>query len=168
MSRDWRPVDQYAADKTFAEEGRSLRDSEIKLVVEGQPDILLTNPQAMADYPELSFLFNGFNELYEQNKGNKAVRAVFEAFEKALKQAEAAFDSAVESKAELPKDKKLYNLDNKELFRQPLADVVEEWFYGRLDSGFYYNEINNDRMQDFLVHKLQESKHKGKPSEREM
>lgn len=168
MSRDWRPVDQYAADKILTKRRRSLREAEIKLVIAGQPDILLTNPQAMADYPELSFLLNGFNNLYEQNKKNNAVRVVFEIFEKALKQAEAAFDDAVDSRAALPEDKKLYNLDDKELFHQPIANVVEEWFYGRLDSGFYYNEINDNKMHGFLVHKLQESKHREKPSEREL
>lgn len=160
-------------DKMLAEKGHSLRDAEIKLSMSGQSDILLSNPQAMAEYPELSFLLDGFNDLYEQHKGNKAVRKVFERFEKALEQAEAAFSdaafsNAIDSKMEYPKDKRLYGLDDKELFCQPIAAVVEEWFYGRLDGRFYYNDVNNDRLQGFLVHKLQESKHKEKPSEMEM
>lgn len=158
MSRDWRPVDQYSCDKLFTLNGETLRDMEIKWVIKGETEVFLPNKQAKADYPELTFLFGGFNTLYKQNENNQEAKKTFNMFEEALKKAEANFERAKELSTGFPLDKELYKFDESQFMKQPIEIVVEEWFYGRLDSNFYYNEINNKMFYDFIVEKMTENK----------
>lgn len=154
MSRDFRPVDQYSCDKLFAKKGEALRDMEIKWIVKGEPDVPLIDTQAKADYPELAFLLNGFSSLYQQSKGNEEVRKIFDALEESLKKVESNFEKISKLASSLPPTKKFYNLDEKQLAEQPIEAVVEEWFYGRLDDFFYYNQINDERFHDFIARKI--------------
>lgn len=166
MSRDWRPIEFFIADKNLAETGKPLRDAVItfKSIIEGGEGISipLTNEKAREAYPELSFLMDGFDAMYEKNHSKEACK-VYDAFEKALKQAEDDYEEIKSS----PEDKELYLLDETDLAKQTIDMVTEEWFYGRLDSNFYYSEQNNEAMKSFLQDKVNKEKQKNRGIERE-
>ncbi len=154
MSRDWCPAELFIADRAVKRErGYSLRETEFSLVnAENGAQTPLTNKQARADYPELSFLYGGFDRLYEEYSDNKAMRAVFDRFEKALIEAEKVLET------EVPLSKELYLMDEREFLTQSVETVVQEWFLGRLDSNFYYNECNNAAFRVFLASEMDKAK----------
>lgn len=166
MSRDWRPIELLLVDKEMSEKGDSLRNSRITFnsVNENGEKIStsLTNEKARELYPEASFLFSNFDKLYTQNHSKEACK-VYEDFEKALKQAITNHEEI----GDLPEDKKLYLLDEKEFLNQTAEMVAEEWFYGRLDSNFYYSTENDKAMLSFIQDKLSKIKQKNKDIERE-
>lgn len=154
MSRDWTPAELYIADKAMAKEyGRSLRESELMFVDTNSGEkVPLSNKQARADYPELSFLFGEFDRLYESYKDDKALRALFDRFEVVLVETEKLLGG------EIPHSKELYKMGEKEFLSQPVETVVREWFLGRLDSDFYYNERNNAAFRTFFANEMRKVK----------
>ena len=147
MSKDFRPCDLFNADKHL-----SLRDArfELKNVNTGE-SVPMVNEEARTAYPEMSFLFACFDQLYEKNKGNEKALSVFAEFESALKKEETTFqDNHFFEKSSGLSLYKEYSLEH-----VPVEDVVREWFYGRLDSHFYYNEINNQALYDYMLLKLE-------------
>jgi hypothetical protein len=162
MSRDWRPVELYLADKGMEERGISLRDVPIAFHAydsNGGADIPLTNEQSKKYYPELAFLFDRFDTLYEAYTDNKNVTALFDSLEKALRDIEERFDKAALDKdkkalKEFEIDRKFYSLSVTVFNEQKLSEVVEEWFFGRLDRNFYYSDENNDMFKLYIKNKI--------------
>lgn len=155
MSKDFRPCDLYIADKVIKEkEGKGLRD--LKVVWKNpntNDEIIIGNEEAKKEYPEMSFLFDDFNKLYEESKDNKNALKLFDDFEEALCVIETEFDAGQKSA-----DLRLYVKED--ISNEPVKDVVQEWFYGRLDSNFYYNEWNNRLLTDYMKEKIDNLKEK--------
>lgn len=161
VSRDWRPVEQYAYDNHFKEErGYGLRDSVITWQSPDGQEIPLQNEEMRKQFPELEFLWGEAKNIFEEHKNNKAVLSVLDEIEKAFKEAEKVFD---ETKS-IPESKKFWELDENEFMQLPLKEVASEWFYGNLDSNFYYNTYNNDMLSMYVQKQIAEalSKEKGK------
>ena len=159
MSKDMMPCDLYIADRAIAQMrgSQGLRDMEIAMNFNGQ-SIPLGNKDAKADFPELSFLYGDcFHPLYEQHRHPETKRLhpeakrVFQEFETALKNAEEALLNQSE-----PLSRHLTELSEEEFLQQQISVVVEEWFFGRLDDGFYYNTYNNEKLLEFMTAKVDE------------
>ncbi len=164
MSRDWTPCELYLVDRHLTEtEGRRLRDTEITIHFDGK-EFPYGYPEAKAKYPELTFLFGKFGSLYDEYKDNKKANALFEQMEIALVDAE---KKLLEHTSVAPKDFGSY--DTEDLLQKSVGDIVEEWFYGRLDVSFYYSEVNDKAFLDYIRAKVQEIQkaRKEKQTERE-
>ena len=69
MSRDWRPVEQYAYDNHFKEErGFGLRDSVITWQSPDGQEIPLQNEEMRKQFPELEFLWGEAKNIFEEHK----------------------------------------------------------------------------------------------------
>ncbi|NLZ53474.1 MAG: hypothetical protein GX892_10060 [Thermoanaerobacteraceae bacterium] len=157
MSRDWRPFELFIADLELAEKGTPLREQNFYFVTNDEKGnevkTLLGNEKAKEIYPEISFLFNGFDSVFEKHHSDEAYK-VYDAFEKALTQIQNDFKETLT----VPESKELHLLTEEEFLKQPIEDVVKEWFYGHLDDGFYYSIENDRAMELFLVNKIDESR----------
>lgn len=161
MSRDWRPVEHYIVDKRFkAERGEGLRDIVVMWHSPDGQEIPLQNKEMQKQFPELEFLWGESKDIFEEHKNNKAILSVLNEIEETLKEVEKIVD---ETKS-IPESKKFWELDEKEFMQLPLKEVASEWFYGNLDSNFYYNTYNNDMLSMYVQKQIAEalSKEKGK------
>lgn len=141
MSRDFRPYEQYMADKCINQTmGKPLRDCDIKFVAPDGTEVSMINLQAKKEYPEMSFLFNHFRALYEQNTDNPKAHKVFRQLEDTLKTVEREFET---EQKEYNVSTQFYKLTDKEMAKQPMLSVVRAWFYGKLVPDFYYSEEND-------------------------
>ncbi len=152
MSRDWRPVELYVHDKMFKETyGSGLRDSTITLKTPDGQERMLTNMEMREQYPELEFIAGDVTkQFYEQHKSDNNVLAFFDEMETALRNAETDFENS----RTIPNAIGLFQLEPDELATHPIAEVVQEWFYGNLDSSFYYGEQNNQALVEYISQKI--------------
>lgn len=151
MSRDWTPCETYEADKFLTREGNSLRNDTLALITASGERIPLVNKDMMKEYPELCFLGQSvFGDIYEKCKGNKEVRNLLDAFEKALVKAEKLYEED-----KYPDNRELWKLDDKDFFELPVETVMEEWFYGKLDPQFYYSEYNNKVLMSYVGNQIE-------------
>lgn len=160
MSMDWTPAILHTVEKNLVREGyEPLREREIFLVLSDKSKVSITNKAAREEYPELSFLFDNFNALYEKYKGNDRASMVFAEVETALKEAEQESDmaGAISRKSNC---KKYYELEESELTKCDIRDVTQEWFYGQLDKCFYYNTENNMVFLNYIEAKITEIEEK--------
>lgn len=154
MSRDWRPVELYMNDKYFKEKhGKGLRDSVISFrTLDGQEQ-LLSNLEMRKQYPELEFVAGDATKMfYEAHKSNKAVLALFDELETALRNAETDFDKS----QTFPVPLELWKLEPEEIAQHSIDEVVKEWFYGNLDSNFYYNTENDEVLISYIAQKIED------------
>lgn len=147
MSRDFRPIDLYFADASL---NNQLRNSTITMKLEGEEDIIITPSQEIKDrYPQLSFLFEDFKEMYETHKENENVLRFYDDIETEL--------SEIISKAENDvKNGHVVFPEEKEEYED--SEKLNAWFYGQLDDNFYYHERNNELLSEYLnetVEKIQ-------------
>ena len=140
LSRDFKPFEQFLADRRFNNE---MRNSAITFTdrISGEK-VRLDNHAAKERYPELSFLFNEFDLLYNSYNNDEKALAVLDDIESCLVKAEEDFMKETET----------YDSDNE------MQKVVKEWFNGRLDESFYYAEYNNKLFQTFIEEQIDKSK----------
>lgn len=154
MSRDLRPIDQYLYDKVLkAQKNTSLRDIVI-IKTENNKKINepLQDPDAKRHYPELSFLFPGFKSMYNAYKSDKTARSIFNIFEKSIVQCENKISVNIKH---YPASKGLYNKPNDAFYKTPIPIVVSEWFYGNLDSAFYYADENHYQFEEYIRYHIE-------------
>jgi hypothetical protein len=121
MSRSWTPKEMFYVDKEMAKSGKSFRDNRLVLVDEKTgEETQLNNHLAVGRYPELSFLFDLFDDLYIKSEGRACILKVFDEYEAALVRAE-----------------------NGDAPKTEIEKTVEKWYNGKLDDSFYYNDWNN-------------------------
>lgn len=158
MSKDWKPYEQYLADKAMKEmRGEALRDMKITFTYKGET-VPFGNPEAKERYPELSFLYDEFNSLYEQYKNSAEALTVFRAFENVLKAVEEQFEEDIGfgngTTDSCARCEQLWKLSDEEFLELPIKTVVQEWFFGRLSPTFFYNESNNEAFYRFITAKV--------------
>lgn len=134
MSRDFRPCDLYFYD---AQTGGKMRGGITLTVATGEnagEKIEVGNRLATDRYPELSFLYSPFDSLYESYKDNDKALKLLDDVEASLK---SIAEECVGKSEPVP-------------FKGKHDDTVEKWFYGKLDTSFYYNEENNELFGQYL------------------
>lgn len=154
MSRDWRPVELYINDKYFKEKhGNGLRDSVIMFRTPDGQEQPLSNLEMRKQYPELEFLAGDVTKaFYEAHKNDKDILALFDELETALRNTEAEFDKKQAFSTSL----QLWKLESEEIAQHPIDEVVKEWFYGNLDSNFYYNTENDEVLTSYIAQKIKD------------
>lgn len=128
---DWTPQQYYTVDKAL---DNRLRNSIITMDVDGEA-IRVDNHIAKDRYPELSFLFDPFDDFYEGIADNEEAKSFLDRVEGTIKylEAEASGDA---QPAEIPEG----------------FEVVREWFHGC--PGFYYSYRNNEILMEWLNQSL--------------
>lgn len=148
MSRDLKPIEIYNADKTIVEvfHQKSMRDLTFTRL-DGK-EVSFVDNDAKKYFPELSFLVEGFSDIYNKYKVSDAALTLLNTFEVAVKRCE--------SKEATRQSLELYKLDIKSFLNTKIDIVVQEWFNGYLDSNFYYAMENNRMFVDYIISKLEE------------
>lgn len=128
------------------------------------------------EYPYLQFLFGeGTMSLYLKYKDNKNFDKVFTEIDKTIKDiADEAAELFPHKKIPYPIERiKIYTdvseIDYKEdLSKKPLKEVAKMWFYGKLDTSFYYNERNDEEFFEYLSKHLDKELNKEKKIKRDI
>lgn len=125
MGRSMTPREQYYADKWLMKErGTSLRGPLIFTEVGTGSKERLDNHLAVDRYPELSFLFSQFDELFLKVKDDAEALSRLDQIEEEVKLCES---------------------------EQIKEGTVYEWFVGKLDPRFYYADENNRLFYEYLI-----------------
>lgn len=150
MSRDFTPLELFIADKWIEEKnGHGLRDTKMTYTLLGK-EVEVPEKTSKNVFPELSFLFDPFEELFKCNLDSKAAQTVFKKAENIIEELE-QFELTKGSKTER-------QLLLEEKARDVFFDTAAKWFYGKLDSGFYYHEKNDELFGDFLLAEIEKEK----------
>lgn len=131
MSRDFTPEQLFLVDLQGKNE---LRNSTITYTLQGGEEIRADNHLAKDRYPELSFLYSPFDELYKQYESDRKALELLDKIEATLKDCETEL---LEGAASNP-------------FKGEYDDTVEAWFKGKLDESFYYHEENDRLFGEYL------------------
>jgi hypothetical protein len=152
MSRDFKPIELYVADRCVKTKDEcGLRDMKITWVSPDGKETEVPEKTSKIVFPELSFLFEPFEELYKSNLENEAALAVFRNVENIIKELE--YEATETSDSEF-----MRSVEQKKKY--PFSDTVSRWFYGKLDDSFYYNERNDELFKEFLLDEI-EKEHSG-------
>ena len=132
MSRDWCPRELYFADKHMAAQGYSMRDSDFMFVntATGEKIPLKSEEEKTIgkNFPNLSFLLDGWYRVYSSMTNTEARDNLFKLYENTL--------SAI-----IVEDEDVSFAVPHTIFEY---DTIIKWYCGKLDKGFYYNERNNE------------------------
>lgn len=140
MSRDFTPEQLFLADYS---QKNALRNSTITWESPQGDTIRVDNHLVKDRYPELSFLYDGFDELYKRYSDSDKVLDVLDKIEKSITEAEVECLSG-----ELP-------------FTTEFDTTVQAWFKGELDANFYYHEENDRLFSEFIEKQIEALEHKG-------
>ena len=128
MGRSFTPREQYLADQYLIREtGCGLRGECFMTGTETGIEYRLDNHLAKDRYPELSFLFGGFDELFLEVKESENALNVLDEAETELRACEAG---------------------------EVKEGTIYQWFMGKLDPCFYYNDENNRLFYEYLLQKV--------------
>ena len=145
MSKDWTPFELVMADIIVTEErGTPLHDSQIVFVDEGGNETTLWNDEARKEFPNTSFLLDGFEfSIYEElhKDGNETERNVYDSF-KYLEQQLSQIVHYIEQQH-------IHN-DTINMDELNVPFVIKDWFLGQLAKNFYYNTENNELLYSFI------------------
>ena len=123
MSRDWTPRDLYYADVEFGIKGR-IRFFRF---IDGDAEFPMcsdTDEMLMSEYPNFGFLFGRAEELWQ--------RLPEQARANAFKTIDRELTDIIETD----------NLCETEISR---------WYFGELDENFYYHELNDELLMEYLL-----------------
>lgn len=135
MSRDWTPKQLYLFDKQMNGE---LRKAKLTYEIEGK-DYVLHDPEGKMEkaFPNLTFLGGDiFQKLKNESSGlfivdvEIVLTGIIEILDSFKSPSIDINDSDIEA-----------NIKEK---YWTLARLTRDWFEGKLDPGFYYNEWNNE------------------------
>ena len=143
MSKDWKPIEQVAVDEAIhAEKGSYLHNARFTYDFGGREE-QAWNDGARAAFPNLSFLLDGFEmQTYDQIKGTDATEF--------YRNVEEQIDKLSSVVREQVREKKPISVD------AVVADTtVKDWFLGKLDPGFYYNEENNKVFSEWIAERIE-------------
>lgn len=136
MSRDLTPSELFHIDAYYK---HVFRNSSIYWKFPDGNEVRTDSHLAKDRYPELSFLYNNFDELYSEHKDNEKACSVLDEIEANLKEIENAETSKKEP-------------DLKEEF-----DALRKWYKGELDSGFYYSTLNDELLSEWIADKISDA-----------
>ena len=130
MSRDFTPRQLFNADVAL---DNSIRNSVLtfKDRADGE-EFRVDNHLAKDRYPELSFLFEQFDDVYKDYQNFETALKTLDRIEEYLRDAE------TDDRSSTP------------LSTPPEYDTVKDWFDGKLDPDFYYHEHNDQLFRNFL------------------
>jgi hypothetical protein len=134
MSRDWTPKQLYLVDKQM---NNKLRNQTITLELNGETTIIHDpNGEMEKAFPNLTFIGG---DVFKRLKEKSSVEFIYDV-ESVLTAITELLDSYGIPAREIADSDIEANV--KESLWQ-LAKLVRDWFEGKLDPGFYYNELNN-------------------------
>lgn len=140
MSRDFTPEQHFLVDLS---QKNAIRNSVLTWTSTEGKEIRIDNHLAKDRYPEFSFLYERFDELYKKYADNEKVLKLFDRIEGSIKEAE---DQTMNGS--LP-------------FTTKFDTIVQNWFEGKLDPNFYYHETNDDLFSEFIEGEIKAMEHKG-------
>ena len=123
MSRDWTPREFYYADKKFNFKEMNIT---IEIPTTGQkfPMVSETKQKLTKEYPNFGFLYERAEELWNilpENTREKTFNKI---------------------------DSRLTEIIEKDKMSD---DILSQWYFGRLDKGFYYREQNDELLFEYLT-----------------
>ena len=142
MSKDWRPIEQVAVDEAiYIKKGSYVHDARFTYDFGGREE-QAWNDEARTAFPNLSFLLDGFEmQTYGQIKGTDATEF--------YRNIEEQIDRLSSVVREQVREKKPITVDE-----VGVDDTVKDWFLGKLDAGFYYNEENNKVFSEWIAERI--------------
>ena len=146
MGMNYCPADLYLSDKKFAKNGNPLRNIQVKWAKIQKTTIPSIKIRAREQYPELSFLYNDFYDLYAEYENNISAKELFDRIESILKNEESKLDVNPESKYE-------YKITKCNPEEMSTKDIVVAWFFGELDTS-HQNENNDNVFHDYIINKI--------------
>jgi len=164
MSRDFRPIELYAADRKMG-----YRNMKITYEVNGEEtEITHGTEESRRLYPEMNFLLSDYID-----------RILADIPGEILKECEACIEEAEEEflPDEAPSENGAYrmhgsffeeeeaqsiisSIDNGDV--RDMKATVRAWFLGQLDPGFYYKEENENKLMEYLYNCKARSREKEK------
>lgn len=138
MSRDFTPCQLYNADIHF--DGAFRNSTLTYKLTDSDEEIRVDNHLAKDRYPELSFLFEKTDALYQKYEHDEFALKTLDRIEAFVKEAE-------EDYGDLP-------------FTSTEYETVNKWFNGKLDPDFYYHEENDALFEEFIEQTVQNDKAK--------
>ena len=164
MSRDFRPIELYAADKIH-----DFRNMKITLQINGsETEIEHGTEESRRLYPETTFLLSS-----QIDKILKDIpREIIESLEACLKEAEADLlpvKTTGKSGSFQMHGKVITEEHAQDIISQienggvpDMKDTVRAWFLGLLDPWFYYSDENENRLMEYLYNCKARSREKEK------
>ena len=132
MSRSWTPQEQSLADRYIMQtQGRSLRDQQFYMVKPDGTQVPMQSKQEQElrkKYKEIGFLFDNLYIVYKKLSSHPKYTA------RVLGEIE---------------DKLSYYVNYNKC--EDEKDIVWLWYIGKLDSGFYYNNYNNELLEKYIM-----------------
>lgn len=152
MSRDFRPIELYAADRR-----QNLRNMKLIYCVNGtETEITHGTEESRRLYPETTFLLS--NQIDQILKD--IPEEILKKCEESIKRAEDEFlpKDAEEKNGAFQMKGSFYTEDAAQKIIESIEegkhtdmdDAARAWFLGQLDPGFYYGEENEDRFVKHL------------------
>ena len=138
MSKSFTPKELYLADMALK---NAVRNALFIMHTENGDHIRLDNYLAKERYPELSFLFSDFDNLYKKYEENQKALQFLDSIEARIRELEEGISSAEPTE----------------------QDTVSAWFNGNLDKHFYYSEVNTSLFLEYLeeeIQKIEQDSHK--------
>lgn len=148
------PVGQYLWDKTYHQRDWETQNADIVIVTDDGKERRLTTPNVRKVYPELARYLEGFGNVFDAFEDDERAREVLTRFEDAVIGAESAFELLTLNMDIIP-PRDYDRLGRSELAKEPIAGVVQEWFYGRLDKN---SEENDYILTSYMYDKIAEYK----------
>ena len=133
MSKSWSPRELYLADLVSQ---NSIRNTSW-VIGEERVD----NHLAKDRYPELSFLVDNFDKIYQEYQNDPEALVLLDEIESKICRIENAITGGAE-KASTYYD----NLS---------TDIVCRWFEGKLDPDFYYADENNRLFTEYICERIE-------------
>ena len=140
--RDWRPIEFVISDVRLLKKcGERLRDAKFTFHVQDR-EVPMWNDEARRDYPDLSFLLDGFEtRIYPTLKGDESLKEIYDGVEKDLH----SLVTATEWQVNNPKAPKNAHAG------EGVEETVLNWFFGKWgDEGFGSSEENNERLLEWV------------------
>lgn len=155
MGRDFRPFEQYHYDKKL---DNQIKNTEWNYIDEktGERVPLRQNNGTKEIFPELHFLFQEIDNLYDKHKDNENCLALLKELEAELVKIENEFDDYIKEHKDItplmneatPKSYDCFDLRD-----MNSKEALKSWFYGLLDENFYYHMDNSDTLYVNISHK---------------
>lgn len=147
MGRDFTPKKLHEADKAL-----NLRLGDLRIIDKDGNEIAFAGDKYRDRYPNLSFLAGEVLEnLIDKTDPDESVLTHIE---QAITFIIDAFENSwLFNGSDNPEDE----LNNPE---EQLFDTLRKWYFGELDSSFYYNEANNRLLEEYLTEYIQDQKGK--------
>lgn len=140
MSKDFTPAMIYLADAAMPEKFK-LRSLNIHDSVSEDEAIMRKT------FPELTFLYDDFKNIYNKYKNSLAAQNIFRRIENHIVSCENLLD-------------KIPNYDPKQLIltnKSDITDITYNWFFGFLDPQYYYNNTNNSLFKNHIINIIEEA-----------